>query len=81
MKQLIILKHLNSGSNESPTSSCPPIRFTASPMVQNHVEDEFLADDDVDDESLSSDEKWTPSVVGEDFNEEHNLDDNGFISQ
>ena len=76
-----LLQDLNSGGLDSPNSSCPPLPDTTSPENQDDVEEEFVAGDDGDNESLSSDETWTPSVEGEDFDEDYDLDDDGSIWQ
>jgi hypothetical protein len=72
---------LNSGGLDSPNLSCPPLPDTTSPENQDDEEEEFVAGDDGNNGSLSSDETWTPSVEGEDFDEDYDLDDDGSIWQ
>ena len=47
--------------------SYPQLPDTTSHVNQNDVKEEFIAGDDVDNKSLSSDKTWTPSVEGKDL--------------
>ena len=74
------LCNLNSGVLASPNSSSPPVNNTASPVNHDGVDNELIAFVDVENVSLSSDETWTPSIEGEDSDDD-NLDDDGSMWQ
>ncbi len=67
---------MNSGVLASPNSNTPPVNDTTSPVNRDVVEDELVACVDDENVSLSSDETWTPSIEGEDSDDD-DLDDDG----
>ena len=75
-----VLQDLNSGLFASPNSSSPAANDPASPDNCIAVDNDLLAGVDVENLSLSSDETWTPSIEGEDSDDDE-LDDDGSIWQ
>jgi hypothetical protein len=67
-----LLRDLNSGIETPSHNSDDDDKRRVSP---NHSSDDLLASLEEDDVSCSSDETWTPSVHGEDSDDEHQDDD------